>query len=288
MFKILNFTRVSISIFIILLFSSCHSKYIVLKNDICRNPVWNNEKTAIAFIALQKGSSPPVGIAKFPDGGTTKSVYSNLVLFLYDVNSGKLKKLLEFPDLIDKFYTPQRDTYRVKLVYIDSIIYYNIDLLNWHSIDSITQIKYSKLYSFNINTKKNTEIDSSFFFSKYKKTNTISFNNINPILSKISTIEWGFILKDIYPISNNEANKYLIYKKGNTLMRDCVFEQIASNYTEKDIEKILNKMEHHKEKLKEKYKNNNDGPYQESLKHKEYIEYVNYIKEATSKLKNKH
>ena len=283
--------KLLISIVTLLFLSSCHSRYISLRNDICEYPVWNNTKTAVAFVALQNASRAPVGIAKFPDGGRSKSEYSSLALYSFDIKSGKLTKLSEFKNLTDKYYTPFCNTYRVKLAFIDSLIYYNIDLSNWHGIDSITKAKYSRPYTLNINTKNIQSIDTSQFLAIYrknKKSNAISFNELKKLLSKVSSVEWGLILKDIYPMSNKEYVKYIIYRKGSKLTRDCIFEQIAPAFSKKEIEDILGMMEKYRNELYEKYKKNNDGPYQESLKRIQHERYTNYIKETRKRLKDYH
>lgn len=89
---------------LVLILTSCHSDYIILKREICRNPSWNSKKTIVAFVALKTAYRRPIGIARFPDGGRVKFEYSDLSLYLYNLNNKQLIKELEFNDLIDEFY----------------------------------------------------------------------------------------------------------------------------------------------------------------------------------------
>lgn len=272
--------------------SSCHSKYVVLSNGVCQNPIWNASKTKLAFFVLQKASRPPSGIGKFPDGGTSKVVYSNLALYIYELKTNKLSKVKDFKELNSEYYTPFIGNYKTKLVFNDSSVFFNIYLINWHDIDTTIQAKYSenKTYSINLDDKKMQEVDSELFFAAYKKSKEefeFSYRKADKLLKNIACSDWGFILNDIYPQTKAEYLEYIIQGKGGFLTRDCIFEQIAPSFKKRNIKYIFESMEDRKAELYDKYKSYKENdPYRKSRslqKYKNYVEYMEKIKKRFDK-----
>ena len=81
---------------------------------------------------------------------------------------------------------------------------------------------------------------------------------------------------------------YIIEKKGNENMRLAVFEQIAREFTKKDREYILKKMQERKQTLYKKFNKFDEkkDPYQRSLAKDRYNAYVLYIENTKNKLFN--
>ncbi len=279
--------KVFVSVGFIFGLTSCHSKFLSIQNQICRDgAVWNSTKTELAFVAIQSATRAPVGIAKFPDGGRRETEYSNLVLFTYNIKTNKLKKLTDFKKLC---YTTARDNYNFELVFSDSIIYYHIDLY-WKSItDSVAREKYrDKYFAIDVNTNKISEIRDSLFSYEcktHKQANILS----SDILKNIPCSKWGMVLNDIYPQSKKDYMDYIIKGNLDKLTSDCIFDQIVPSFNKDDIDFILKKMEKHKAKLYKEYNSYKDNdPYRKSLKLDEYHGYKNYITKTKSRFEKAH
>ncbi|MEA3435416.1 MAG: hypothetical protein U9R43_03050, partial [Thermodesulfobacteriota bacterium] len=163
-----------ISFVIILLLSSCHSKYVSISTDYSKTFAWKRDNSAFAFVAINKIYRKPVGIAKFPDGGKTKTEYYDVALYYYDIYHEKLNRAVDFKNILI-LYPKRRDYWNINIVFSDSLVYYKLSDADDYSIreakkivhneeDStklIQAIKYvSKIHTYNLNTKKISEIDS--------------------------------------------------------------------------------------------------------------------------------
>jgi len=103
-------------------------------------------------------------------------------------------------------------------------------------------------------------------------------------LQKTTYSDWGIILNNIYPQSKKTYIDYIVLGSYNKNIINAIYEQIAHEFSKKDKEYILEKMDKRKQKLFKAYRNNNDGVYQESLKKSEYENYIEYIEETKKKL----
>ncbi|MBE9510671.1 MAG: hypothetical protein IMY71_07325 [Bacteroidetes bacterium] len=270
---------------VLLSLSSCHSKYINIKNEICRDPVWNDNKTAVAFVSLKTVYRKPVGIARFPDGGMPKFEYSDLNLYSYNIIDKQLIKAINFNDLVDNFY-PYAPNYRVKIAFTDSLVYYYFGetSLKWFHIDSLSKVKYSKYYLLNINTNKINEIDTAVFNSVYQKTkdsNKISSGEIHMMLSELPFTERDLEIQNLYPLSDKDYIDYIIYMEGNPLTRELIVKQIIPQLSKKQIQHALQKMDRYKDKLDEKAKSSVN--YKDNCKKSNYDK---YYEETYKKLKH--
>jgi len=104
-------------------------------------------------------------------------------------------------------------------------------------------------------------------------------------LQKINYHDWGIILNDIYPQFKKTYIDYIILGSYNKNIINAIYEQIVPEFSLEDKKYILEKMDKRKQELFKVYKNNNDGPYQESLKKSEYENYIEYIEKTKKKLK---
>lgn len=82
-----------LSAVMIFLFNGCHSKNITIKTTYSSRYAWNNDNSAFAFVAINEIYRNPVGIAKFPDGGTTLSVYRDRSLYYYEIDKKQLHRI---------------------------------------------------------------------------------------------------------------------------------------------------------------------------------------------------
>ena len=273
---------------LVLLLSSCHSNYLNYKIDFSHNFAWKSDGSAFAFLGIKSLYRRPQGIATFPDGGKAVHEYHDVALYYYNIKDNKLNRVVDFNDLLRLY----RDAgfYRMKMVFADSLLYYKLSKLydsdikraNEHVQTKEDSLKLSaliektnKTYTFNINTNKISEVDSATFDAALSQVKVDE--NLRKLakeyLTKLSFADWGIILKDIYPQSKKTYIEYIVYMQGNSKVRDAVFEQIAPEFTKKEIQKMLKDMDAYKTKLDKKYKSSNSyKDHSHKLTYDEYYE----------------
>ena len=286
-----------IAVFLVLFLSSCSSKYLNLERIYSRSAALNNTKSAFTFIAINRLYKSPVGIATFPDGGKTTTIYYDIALYYYDIKEKKLHRAVNLNNLI-VLYPKQRDYHLTKLAFHDSIIYYKIhdpddydiksakEPLHYDELGLKKAIKYvSKIHAYNIKTKKKytlKSLPSKVEWNVFKNYN--EFRNLKNIyLNKVSSSEWNIVLKDIHPQSKKTYMQYIIEKRNNNTIK-AIYEQIVPSFSKTDIDYILSEMDNRKKDLYLEYKNNSDGVYQESLKKDRYNEYIKYMEQTKKRL----
>ncbi len=284
----------------IMLLSSCSTKFISISTDYSKTFAWKRDSSAFAFVAINEIYRKPVGIAKFPDGGKTKTEYYDVALYYYDIYNEKLNRAVDFKNILI-LYPKRRDYWNINIVFSDFLLYYKLSDADDYSIreakrfvhneeDStklIQAIKYvSKIHTYNLNTGKISEINSlppNMQWTEIKNYNYLK-DLRNSCLQKITYSDWGIILNNIYPQSKETYMEYIILGSYNKNILDAIYEQIVPEFDQKDKKYILRKMNKRKQKLFKTYKKNNDGTYQESLKKSEYENYIKYIEETNKKL----
>jgi hypothetical protein len=269
--------------------SSCHSRYLSIKIDICRSPVWNNEKTAVAFMAAKIAYRPASGISKIPDGGTAEIKYQDVSLYYFNLQDRHLVKVDSFTDLT-QWVTAWKTNYDIDIAFTDTLIYYKVNPEMWRlkkadaekkSLRTHAIIeKYNKYFVYDINTRKIREADSLMFnkvFNRTGKSNEISYNKLKSLLKGISLSDWGIILKDIYPQSDADYIRYIVYNQGNHTARQAIMAQVIPTLDKKRIKDMLEKMDEYKKKLKKKEKSSYDD-------HVRKLNYDKYYREIAPKL----
>lgn len=287
-----------IAMFIVLFLSSCSSKYLTLSTGYSDSMPLSDNNSTFAFVTINKLYKMPIGIAKFPDGGTTTKVYYDVALYYYDIAKGKLNRIVDLND-IRALYPKDIDYVSIKLALNNSIIYYKINEPRQREIEYSKKyarseeeklkldkaIKYvSKIHAYNIKTKESLVVKSlpsnvEWYKKNYKQRKLLKSN----YLTKLSYSDWNIILKDIYPQSQKTYMQYIIQKEQGHIL-EAVYEQIVPSFDKEDIDYILAEMDDRKKELYDEYKNNSDGVYQESLKRDKYNKYVEYIEKTRNKL----
>ena len=293
-----NKYSILLAVFLVLFLNSCSSKYLNLERSYSRSIALDNTKSAFTFIAINRLYKSPIGIATFPDGGKTTTIYNDVALYYYDIKEMKLHYAVDLNNLFI-LYPKNRDYYLTKLAFYDSVIYYKIHDADDYDIKSAKEhfhydklslkkaIKYvSKIHTYNIKTKKSTALKSlppKVEWNIFKNYN--EFRNLKNIyLDKAASSEWNIVLKDIYPQSNKTYMHYIIEKKNNNIVK-TIYEQIVPSFSKADIDYILSEMNDRKQDLYLEYKNNSDGVYQESLKKNRYNKYIEYMKQTNERLR---
>jgi len=275
-----------------ILLQSCHSEYLNVSIDFDHQFAWKNDSSGFGFLAISSLYKRPEGIAVFPDGGRVKYEYFSAVLYNYDISENKLDRVVDFKDLLLLYKEAQ--LLNTQLAFTDSLLYYKLSKPYDIEISTILKRaqtnkdslkvfafvdKASKAYACNINTTEITEVDSATFNSamRQKKDDKNLHRLALEYLNKLSYADWGIILQDIDPQSEETYMKYIVYMEGNTQTRNAIFEQIIPGFTKKEIGRMLKEME--------TYKAGVDNKSKASLKYKDKLNAENYDKyyESASK-----
>jgi hypothetical protein len=252
-----------------ILMTSCYSDYVYLGLNTHHDPdpVFNyQDSSKIAFVSTQEAYLRVKGISAFPDGGQPKIIYNKTGLYIIDVKSNNTTHLMELSETPPYLYT------NTKLLYIDDFICYNCEIDTSKSIDSTLFLslknKYVKCFSINIKTKEISIINTAEFNSLDQKNNLkCSLSELNKKLNKIPLAEFGMVIQDIYPKSDEAYIKELIYaKSGGKVSNRAIIEQIISRLNKQEIKSLLKEMND--------YKNSLDGwdEVYEKAKYEYYLE----------------
>lgn len=251
---------------LLFLILSCHSDYVSLDYNVHHGACWNNDHTRIAFIASKKACLSATGPARFPDGGIPDYLIEDMGLYVFNPENLHLTRLVEFNDLTS-WLSSSRSLWKVKIAFDDSLIYYSVSpVTEWEfylkrakspddsSMISDLKTKYEKIYSIDLNTKKVVEAGPALFQAVYKKsseTNKIDLTALNKDLANIPLNEWGLVVQDIHPKSEEAYIEETIFLKNSSpVTRRAVIEQIISKKSKAEIKAILKKMDDYKQSLK--------------------------------------
>ena len=282
-----RFIKVLLGITLIFLFSSCHSKYLSVEiRTKGSTVVWNKDSSAFAFIAKTRFYRMPVGIAKFPDGGMTKTEYQDFSLYHYNIKHKKLTHLIS----LNEFYLVPAyrwiDFSQINLKLKDSLLFYKLTK-PYFKVKYIDKEKpnflkdISNTYSINIHTHQKSVVDTTIFQNIVNpKRERVESSSARKYLPGIKYSDWGINLKELYPQSKSTYIDYIIQGEGNENMRQAIFEQIAPDFTKKDKNKIIAEMTNNQKHFLAEYNHSNRKL---ELKNR-YIAYYNYIKEIKKKL----
>ena len=98
-FKTLLFAKYYYWVLALLLFMGCGYKNSIYISEESRYGVYNQAKTEIVFYKFLKIFKPPKGLSRFPDGGTSKTIYKDVRLYHYNIQTNKLKTIFEYGNL---------------------------------------------------------------------------------------------------------------------------------------------------------------------------------------------
>lgn len=242
---ILVIVAISLSIFL----TSCYSEYISLHYKVKHGAMWNDDETQIAFFVSKKAYRAPKGIARFPDGGISKTVFSEQGLYVFNPENKSLYEVLaakSFPS-----------DGMIKIAYTDSLIYYSIFIdLEYRlrfaetEADSLgvyrLKERYSKPFVVNVKTRVITNVDSSTFLKVYREDKKVDYMTLHNQVSEVPLSELGLVIKDIYPKSDKEYITETIYLKNNSrISRRAVVEQIIAKLSKEEIRGILLEMDNY-------------------------------------------
>ncbi|MFO7810740.1 MAG: hypothetical protein R6V47_05150 [Candidatus Delongbacteria bacterium] len=241
-----------------LLLYSCHSEYLSLSYSIHHGPCISPDSSRIVFGLSRKAYRKATGIARFPDGGIPDYLLEEVGVYLLERED---QQILELSDLSDMAFVigASRSSWKLDINLNDSVVYYRAQPVSEWSLykkmtgpDSnkidILKRKYNTAYSYNL---KNNELkEHSDHEIIQKQDNRFDINVLAGEIAQLPLSEIGFVLKEIYPKSDEEYIDETIYLKNNSrLTRRAVIEQIISKMSKDEIAGLLKKMDDFKESL---------------------------------------
>jgi len=228
---------------------ACHSDYISLDFRIHPGAVWDDDHTRIALFITTKAYRAPKGIARFPDGGISKTVFTETSLFLFEPETKTIIKT----DLPDSF--PAR--WSLKMAFTDSLVYYSIaqpaygnqELANAETkADSLRlydlKNPYPNPFVFNIKTGEISHSDSATFSNMYSEEKKAELQSLYNHIREVPLEELGLVLQKIYPKPDKEYINDFIYssKGGSALTKRAIAEQIISTMSQSEIRNIIKRI----------------------------------------------
>ncbi|GEM_PF-6270038 len=288
-----RFIKVIIGIILVFLISSCHSEYLNIEIKTDGSVAWNKDSSAFAFIAKINLFRMPTGIARFPDGGKIKKEYLDFSLYHFDIKHKKLTRLVR----LNEFYSVS--SYRwlslsqVKLNLHDSLLFYKLKK-PYLKIDEKKHPDFmkdiSRTYSINLFTHQKSIVDTTVYQHLFDgNQGKLRLATAKTYLSGLKYSDWGISLKELYPQTKETYSGYIVMKEGNDKMRQAIFEQIVPEFSMKEREKILKRMQKQKAVLFDDY-NTLDAkkdPYRRSRRKEKYDDYITYMNKIEKKLFNR-
>ncbi|HDR89329.1 MAG TPA: hypothetical protein ENN63_06835 [Bacteroidetes bacterium] len=238
--------RTILSIFLLLFLASCHSDYLSLSYKIHHSAAWNDDHTRIALFITTKAFRAPKGIARFPDGGISKTVYTETSLYLFEPDTKSIYKtgrLENFPV-----------QWNIKIAFSDSLVYYSVSppteweqkLENAETESDSLKIyalkeAYSHPFVFNERTKEISRADSSTFSRLYSEERKADIQPLYNQINEVPLSELGLVLQEIYPKPAKEyINDFISSSKGGSaLTKRAIAEQIIAPLSKSEIRSIL-------------------------------------------------
>ena len=268
-----------------LFMASCYSPYLTFNIMFSDRCAYNDDNSSFAFVAMMSLYRRPVGLARFPDGGTPSYEYGDSALYYYSNSDKSVHKALDL-----SYLRPVYDSLILgytDLVFKGSTIYYKLHeplkssikhakemaktQEDMERIQSIIDAS-SRAMAYSIKTGTVVPFDNTAFekmlLSAKKKSSEKSWREI---LKKVPLHQWGIDLRKIFPQPVKTYMEYIIYQKGDEKVREAILEDIIPELPKDDIRGLLSKMDKYKKKLDKKFKTSLD--YKERDIWKRYMPY---------------
>ncbi len=272
----------------VILVSCTHSNFLVSSVKNSYNANWNKDSTAFAFVSIENIFRPAAGLAKFPDGGISKTVFNRVAIYHYNIKNNTLTQIGEYQNI---GFMGEISTRALRIIVNDTGVLYKLP--------SIRDYQIYKAYRLAVNQKDSVKIKKNIEQAKHAyqydfKTNTTSifdtalFNKLDTLpqrihgnnaedkyIKTITLTERGIFLKDIYPQSMRMYKKYILEGRGSKDIRDAIVEQEFPKLSNKEIKNLMDKMTEFKQNLEEKSKNTVN--YKIDFYSDRYNEYYSYM-----------
>jgi hypothetical protein len=241
---------------LLLFLTACYTDYVTLHFKIHHSATWNDDSTRVAMFITTKAFRAPKGIARFPDGGISKTEFVATSLYIYNPETRSLFKtepLKSFPIM-----------WNIEMAFSDSMVYYSItpttaweeSLQNAETKEDSLRIydlqnKYSDPFVFDERRGEISTVDSITFAKVYSKERRAGLQSLYDQMRELPLSDLGFVLQEIYPKPEKEYIKDFIYasKGGSTMTTRAIAEQIIAPLGEDEIRKILGRIDDYRNSL---------------------------------------
>lgn len=288
MVKNFRLIKILLLVFLISLFTSCHSNYLNLKIKTDGTIAWNKDSTAFAFVAKKRLYKMPKGIAKLSDGGKSKTEYLDFSIYKFDTITKKLTHITSLNNFYNALSYRWLNISQVQLSLNDTALYYKMSEASDYDLKNLKERSpqiledIPKTYKINFHNHKKETVDTGTYNHLFDKMRE-RFNSslAKHYLGNLKCSDWDITIKKIYPQSKDTYIDYIVEKQGNAEFKGCIFNQIAIDFTDKDHEKIIERMDKHKQLLYDKYTKYDEqkDPYRKSMAKSEYDDYIIYMKD---------
>ncbi|HRX31310.1 MAG: hypothetical protein H6537_08635 [Bacteroidales bacterium] len=281
--------KCAVGIVFLALLGSCHSKYLSSNLTVSRDIAWNTDSTEFAFLTAVRLYRKPEGISRFPDGGQSVGVYSNVAIYVYRCNDSTLKRVVDLNRV--RPLCNNLDYEFIDIVFKDdSLLYFKPHIFDYAMPSYLKKCKTHadtvmayELYSYiasahvcNIGTGMVRDVDSVTFESLYAKpTKSVKTEKVRKEIRRLSLEIYGVKLQEVYPQSRDEYIEYIVQKEGDETVRNAVVNQVFVSMSAKQIDAVIKSMSRFKDRLRKKDAKSLD--YRDSLKYKDYEEYYRQI-----------
>jgi len=241
---------------LLLFLSSCYSEYLTLNFKIHHSATWNDDQSRVALFITTKAFRAPEGIARFPDGGISKTEFVATSLYIFNPETKAIYKT----DPLKNF--PVR--WNIRMAFSDSLVYYSVTpttawedrLQNAETKDDSLRInelknKYARPFVFDEKTGEISTVDSSTFSKVYSEDKRAGLQSLYDQMKKLPLSDLGFVLQEIYPKPDKEYINDFIYPSagGSSMTSRAIAEQIIAPLGEGEIRDILRRIDDYRNSL---------------------------------------
>ncbi len=274
--------------FIVILTSCTHSDFMVSSIKNSYDAVWNKDSTTFAFVSIESFFRPATGLAKFPDGGISKTVFHRIAVYHYNIKNNTLTQIGEYQNI---GFMGEISIRALRFIVNDTGVLYKLPTIRNYQIykayrlavNQKDSIKISKnieqakhAYQYNFKTKTNSIFDTTLFNRLDTLQQIIHGNNAeDKYIKTITLTKRGIFLKNIYPQSMRMYKKYILKGRGSKDIRDAIVEQEFPKLSNKEIKNLMDEMTEFKQELEKKSKNTVN--YKIDFYSDRYDEYYSYM-----------
>ncbi len=252
----------------LLLTSGCYSEYVTMRIESHHEACWDIDSAQVAVIISSRAWRAPEGATRFPDGGRSKMLTENVALYVFHPASNQITEVDNFSDLTELIGS-NRSTWDAQISFTDSLVIYRVGPVHdWDFMLSLRertpedslrfrtlQKKYAQYFAYDLATRERWTIDSLEFQTLHHPCRQARLTPLNEQLKEVELEKLGLRIRDIQETYRRPDKQFIEetihFDNRSALTRRAVFEQIIVNLKPEEIEKLLRRMDRHKNRLKE-------------------------------------
>ena len=210
-----------------------------------RGGSFNEDSTKVLFYAFLRAMRPAKGLPETP---ITR--YRNASLYLYDIDVDDLSRIMDFGRIP---YSGSRWT-MVALFAGDSIAFRITPLQGWEKeiamgMDTALAVKHGAWYIARPNGKLVRRTDS--FDPERATGHPYTMGELNTIIADIPFEKWQADVGHIFPRRRSRRISQIVELYGNQNYRDALILHMAPGLTERDIDRLIERIDRRYSRLDE-------------------------------------